>query len=1526
MTRSTIFGKPWMESVWPFAVLRITSLLLASILLLIGSLANAQTAAIVSITQQPADQTVFEGENASFSITASGEGNLTYQWFVNDVAIPNAIDSLLSLNAVTISDNGTNYSVEVSDSGSSVTSESATLTVEAIEPEIILSINQQPANQTVFEGENASFSVTASGEGNLTYQWFANDVAIANATDNTLSLNTLAISDTGTNYSVEVSDSSGSVTSESATLTVEAVEPEVILSISQQPADQTVSEGENVSFSVTASGEGNLTYQWFANDVAIPNAINSLLSLNAVAISDNGTNYSVDVTDSSGSVTSESAILTVEAVEPEVILSISQQPADQTVSEGESASFSVTASGEGNLTYQWFANDVAIANATDNTLSLNTLAISDTGTNYSVEVSDSSGSVTSESATLTVEAVEPEVILSISQQPADQTVSEGENVSFSVSASGEGNLTYQWFANDVAIPNAIDSLLSLNAVAISDNGTNYSVEVSDSSGSVTSESATLTVEAVEPEVILSISQQPADQTVFEGENASFSVTASGEGNLTYQWLANDRAIANANDSLLSLNAVTISDNGTNYSVEVSDSSGSVISESATLTVEAIEPEVILSISQQPANQTVSEGENASFSVTASGEGNLTYQWFVNDVVIPNANDSLLSLNAVAISDNGTNYSVEVTDSRGSVISEPATLTVNESSSPVTMATIGTGTVDSSRVAGPRFVRLEFDSFAAGEHTITVTWDSDADVRFIVNESDGTNISSTIRGLNPGIWTGVLEADSAYFIGLWSANGAANYTATIETNSEPDNEPANNVPLAISNEPSDLVVTEGNDAEFFVEATGSGTLRYQWSVNGTAITGATSSSFSLGAVTLAENGNVYLVEVSDEVSNVLSASATLTVNMNESPSPGTIVDIGQGTLDSTRNAAPRFVRLDFNSLASAEHTITVNWDSDADVRFIVNELDGTDVSATIRGSNPGTWTGVLEANTAYFLGLWSRSGIANYTVTLETNAETIEEPDEEPNEEGPLEITDQPADLTVIEGENAEFTVQAVGTGVINYQWSLNDEEIADATNNILTITDVVLNDAGTYVVVVEDDSGFFTASSAQLTVTEALPLEITSQPTDLVVTEGSDATFEVQATGNGGLEYQWFANDEAIPGATDSSYTLAAVELSASGITYTVDISDASGAITTSNAVSLTVEQENSVPVTVITLGQGTLDSSRNTGPRFVRLDFESLAAAEHTVTVTWDSDADVRFRVNESDGTDVSPIIRGGESSGTWTGALEVNTAYFIGLWSTNGIANYTATIETSAEANTEPNEEMPLEIISQPADVTVAAGDDAEFFVEAVGSGSLSYLWFIDGVLIADETTNTLIVPETSVADDSLQFSVEVSNGTETLSSSVATLTVTDPEDGVLLSDVAGRYSLDADVNTWILDGRARTLDFNGAQPSLSWGRVLLRIGDVLLVGGDFEGIRATPDDPVTARPWLAAFNAIDGQPMSTFQVPPEVDGVVRSLVLSPGGDKVYVGGDFGFLAIDAQTGAWILLQTSEKERIPGVYSISR
>ncbi len=461
----------------------------------------------------------------------------------------------------------------VSNPAGATESETAKLTVNpvTVAPQIVT----QPSDQTITSGQSATFNVAASGTDPLAYQWQRNGVPISGATAPSYTTAVAAAADNGASFAVVVTNSVGSITSSSAKLTVTATGGGAVApSITAQPADQTAKGGQTATFSVSASGTAPLTYQWLRNGVPLSGATAASYTTPVLATSDSGAAFSVSIKNSAGSITSRAARLTVSGNPP----GISTQPADQSVKAGQSASFSVVATGTPPLSYQWQKNGAPVSGATSSSYATPATATSDSGATFSVVVRNSAGSVASRAAKLTVSAVVP----SIATQPADATVSAGSSATFTVVAGGTAPLTYQWRKAGAPIPGATAASYTTPATASSDNGSGFTVVVANSAGTVTSRIAMLTVTSTAP----TITTQPADQSVHAGQTATFSVVAAGGAPLAYQWRKNGTAVAGATGTSYTTGVISTADSGTLYSVLVSNGAGTATSRNAQLTVTA----------------------------------------------------------------------------------------------------------------------------------------------------------------------------------------------------------------------------------------------------------------------------------------------------------------------------------------------------------------------------------------------------------------------------------------------------------------------------------------------------------------------------------------------------------------------------------------------------------------------------------------------------------------------------------------------------------------------------------------------------------------------------------------------------------------------------------------------------------------------------------------------------------------------------------------------------------------------------
>lgn len=259
----------------------------------------------------------------------------------------------------------------------------------------------------------------------------------------------------------------------------------------------------------------------------------------------------------------------------------------------------------------------------------------------------------------------------ITTQPAGQTVCPGSAVSFSVTATGAGNLSYQWRKNGVNIAGATTSTFNIPAATGGDAGS-YSVAVTGACDSVTSNVATLTVNT--PPVVTT---NPANQSVAPGAAATFTAAASGSPSPTVQWQVstdglNFNNLSGATSANLTLNNVTLSQNGNRYRAVFSNSCGSATSTAATLSVGCpsinLTPTTLLS-------GTV--GTNYSQVFTANG-GTAPYSFRVSAGSLPLG----MTLSATSGTFSGTptqggtfNFTVTATDANGCTGSRGYSLTI-----------------------------------------------------------------------------------------------------------------------------------------------------------------------------------------------------------------------------------------------------------------------------------------------------------------------------------------------------------------------------------------------------------------------------------------------------------------------------------------------------------------------------------------------------------------------------------------------------------------------------------------------------------------------------------------------------------------------------------------------------------------------------------------------------------------------------------------------------------------------------------
>ncbi|HVU24982.1 MAG TPA: PQQ-binding-like beta-propeller repeat protein [Opitutus sp.] len=428
--------------------------------------------------------------------------------------------------------------------------------------------------------------------------------------------------------------------------------------IDTQPSSQTATVGDNVTFTVAASGTAPLTYQWRKDTVAIGGATNTTLTLSSIASTAAGS-YDVVVTNGSGSVTSNAATLTVNKAAATVTLS---NLAQTYTGAGHSATAATSPQG---LT-------VAVTYGGSSTLPVNAGSYAVVATVNDTEYAGSaSGQLVIAKAALTARADDK----SKPQGTANPTLT----------------ITYTGLVTgDTAAVIDTPPSISTTATTASPAGT-YPITLtggSDNNYTLTRVNGTLTVTAPTPPVITT---EPVSQTVAEGASVSFTVAVTSSVTPTYQWLKNDAPITGATGDSYAISAVQSTDAGT-YTVVVTNPGGSTTSSPAALTVTPAPtaPE----ITTQPESQAATAGGSVSLSAAASSDSAVSFQWQRDGAALSGATASTLALTNLAPADAGI-YTAAVTNANGTTVTKPVIVGVT-----TTAAVAGAGSVVGANVVHP----------------------------------------------------------------------------------------------------------------------------------------------------------------------------------------------------------------------------------------------------------------------------------------------------------------------------------------------------------------------------------------------------------------------------------------------------------------------------------------------------------------------------------------------------------------------------------------------------------------------------------------------------------------------------------------------------------------------------------------------------------------------------------------------------------------------------------------------------------
>jgi uncharacterized repeat protein (TIGR01451 family) len=546
------------------------------------------------------------------------------------------------------------------------------------------------------------------------------------------------------------------------------------------------------------------------------------------------------------------------------------------------------------------------------------------------------------------------------------------------------------------------------------------------------------------------------------------------------------------------------------------------------------------ITQQPQKRTAVEGTSHSFNVTATGDEPLSYQWFFNGAALVDRTNSTLPLTNIQMTNAG-GYQVTITNLAGAVTSAIATLTVRSTNDPVY----------APPDRGWAYLYTGDGVSSTGQAALDGTWNHDNGSSAWAGDGRGASspppggVSTTngVLTLEDDVVTPTVTKDNRRFYfthnlvqepAVTNAGTLLNDGVTLSFRARLTR-PTDSL-LELTNAPNGFINTGDGKGLFGLRTRAASSMIISFSLNQVQEDTNTTGNFSFSQAGLHMN--------------------SLVANL---PSP--FVDPGEG---GTTNLLPLdpalfhefWITLQDNGPDPGTHRVSIYLDGSL-TPTVFNVTAGT-------GSDSST----SDTNLTNYLALGLPS-------TPQRGAVDLDFFGYKPGVilpagfNDPLGFAFQPADQTVAAGRMATFTCGVTGTPPYFFQWYQNGAPISDATNASHTTAPMTAADEGTlFTVVVTNDCGAIT-SSPPAVLRLLTPPVITTQPVNLVGTNGAPATFSVAASNGVPPTYQWRFNGGDLPEATNSNYTIPNVTPSHAGA-YDVVVRNDAGSVT-SLVATLTV-------------------------------------------------------------------------------------------------------------------------------------------------------------------------------------------------------------------------------------------------------------------------------------------------------------------------------------------------------------------
>ncbi len=998
---------------------------------------------------------------------------------------------------------------------------------------------------------------------------------------------------------------------------------------------------------------------------------------------------------------------------------ISVQPAGGLRAAGSLHTFRVTATGSGTLSYQWRRDGVAIAGATQSTLTLNAVQLADAG-RYDVVVSNYVGRATSASATLDVAS--PPVLNAVAGSRRVVAAGSAVALTFTVE-SVAGPVTLQWKKNNRPLPGATTATLSLPSFTPDDAGA-YTLDATDSRGIVSR--STIFVLPAAATVVRAWGANTASQTTLPAVDLSGALAVAANGDASYALCADGTVAAWGQMSGYDNPRVRVPAGLANV-VGIAAGAGSALALRDDGTVTAWSATSTLSV--PPATRgIIAIAANATLNAALGADGSIVY-WITNNsaaaTVLPPAASPYVAIavgeaHVLALRADGTVAGFVSGSSASAAATVPATL----------------ANVVAVAAGGRQSIALRADGSV-------VTWGENAGAQAI-GAGDGLAVTagSSIAGAvmtdrSVVVWPSssavakAVPADLADVqqIALGTSHGVALVTAV-------------GAAPTITRGPLSLTRAAGDVAVFDVVLTGSG-LRYQWRKNGTPIAGATASSLVLSPLTEVDAA-AYDVVVLNGTRVATSTTATLTIAAGPqvTSAPPARVAVTPGTRVTLEAAA-----------TSAHGPITYRWKKDN--RPLPDATAPALALGEFTPAQAGAYTleitdarGVTTRVTSFVLPVRARTQLRLFGdqgyVSL--------------NEPVPAALGDNLVSAAM--NDSRIVVLRADGTVA---QWEPSNSAQVLTVSGLTNVVAVAVNGGSNFALRADGTVwgwGYRFASVTQVTgLSEIIALVPTGgamlalRSNGTLVEWGSSGDYAayVPTTVTSAFAATGARLWDVVTGSAsgDSAYTALAVRLDGSVVGWTPSSGSSSivpGAAAVRNAVRVANAGYTGLAVRADGLIQSWGDQAANFN--------QALAGG---------------VAIDAKISTNLALALRTDGSVAAWQGGANVTAGVPAGPFGAFGIAigSNRALVLRDTTGDTAPT------VLVPPAGQMLLLGSNATFTVTAGGPAPYTYQWRKDGVSIAGATQATLVVPAVTQVDVG-SYDVVVSNHVGSVTSAAAMLHV--------------------------------------------------------------------------------------------------------------------------------------------------------